>query len=836
MASRSRLFSKIAKDIGSDGNLSAAALSSDISFGPTVYDSAGALPITGLTAGQQAWAGNRLYISNGSGWYNIALVNAAPRFVSITDSDGIETPYALSIEGTPITITLVGADSDGSEVSYSFTKDAGFDGLATITGTGSEYTITPLSQDSATTTSGTVTFKVSDGISFDTSVNTFTLNFVSPLWKNVVASVGHSDGQGATTAAVADRSGNGYSIGINSASGYPAQGSFHPYLDNWSVGFDGTDDYLTFPDNTDWDFVNSGDFTVDFWMNSKTTSNICTLGQSGGGGSRPDKWGLYINDTSVGLTAGTIGWHLGSNGNIQGPSITINAGQWYHIQVSRSGDTWYFFQDGTLLGTASSTTRPSVVANTLRVGSDGESYRDFSGYLSNFRIVKGTNLNTSSFTSPTENLTAITNTVLLTCQSNRFIDNSSNAYTATVVNTANISAFNPFGQGSEYARNNRYGSLWFGDNDNDASIQVTDGTVTDFGTNDFTIEFWFYPSGSIATTTYTIVNGFNSPGTSGTAEFYIQTSGQNKRLTWNAYTSIWTTVAYSNTDWKPYQWTHAAFVRNGTSCKIYQNGVEVASATVASNQSFNNDYSNTRIGCNQGNTSEFRGYLADFRITKGTAVYTSAFTPPTDKVGAGSSTVYLPMDNAYIYDKAGNGNILNNSSTVDNTYAKFGSFAYKGARFDLPIGIEADKWTLEFWWRGTGAGDYFNLYNSANTIKMRLLMQVDYGTNYTYRLGFTGGVSNKSGGLFSDGWNHVALVKNGGTTVHLYENGVYKASQSYGSEDITSSGGYIVFGPNHWYENIQFLVGTAKYTGTSGSFTAPTEEQGYGTQTTGVAG
>ena len=98
MASRSRLFSKIAKDVGSDGNLSAAALSPDVSFGATVYDSAGALPITGLTAGDQAWAGNRLFISNGSGWYNIALVNAAPRFVSITDSDGIETPYALSIE------------------------------------------------------------------------------------------------------------------------------------------------------------------------------------------------------------------------------------------------------------------------------------------------------------------------------------------------------------------------------------------------------------------------------------------------------------------------------------------------------------------------------------------------------------------------------------------------------------------------------------------------------------------------------------------------------------------------------------------------------------------
>lgn len=190
MASRSRLFSKIAKDIGSDGNLSAAALSSDISFGPTVYDSAAALPITGLTSGDQAWAGNRLYISNGTGWYNVALVNADPRFVSITDSDGGTTPFALAQDGTtPIIITLVGADSDGVDVTYSYTKDANFDGLATISGSGTEYTVTPLSEDSATTTSGTVTFKVSDGISFDTSVNTFTLTFplLTPDWSSAAA-------------------------------------------------------------------------------------------------------------------------------------------------------------------------------------------------------------------------------------------------------------------------------------------------------------------------------------------------------------------------------------------------------------------------------------------------------------------------------------------------------------------------------------------------------------------------------------------------------------------------------------------------------------------------
>lgn len=175
--SKNRQFAKIANDVNTSGTLTAAALSSDVSLGATVYDSAGLLPSSGMSAGDQAWSGNRLYISNGSGWYNIALVNANPRFVSITDSDGNVTPFALATDGTPTTITLLGADSDGVDVTYSYTKDSDFDGLATITGSGTEYTITPLSEDSATALSGTITFKVSDGISFATSVNTFNLTF-----------------------------------------------------------------------------------------------------------------------------------------------------------------------------------------------------------------------------------------------------------------------------------------------------------------------------------------------------------------------------------------------------------------------------------------------------------------------------------------------------------------------------------------------------------------------------------------------------------------------------------------------------------------------------------
>ena len=48
--------------------------------GITVYSTIDNLPTTGLTVGDQAYVTttSRLYISNGTGWYNVALINATP--------------------------------------------------------------------------------------------------------------------------------------------------------------------------------------------------------------------------------------------------------------------------------------------------------------------------------------------------------------------------------------------------------------------------------------------------------------------------------------------------------------------------------------------------------------------------------------------------------------------------------------------------------------------------------------------------------------------------------------------------------------------------------------
>ena len=187
--SKNRQFAKIANDVNTSGTLTAAAISSDVTLGgATIYASRSNLPSSGNTAGDQAYVtgNNRLYIWNGSGWYNIALLNLAPSIQSVLDSNGGTTPFTLSNEGAVTTITITAADSDGDPITYSATSDSGFSGLATLSQVDNVFTITPFSQDSASTESGTITFTATVGINVASSgVQTFTLYFISPYCRRL---------------------------------------------------------------------------------------------------------------------------------------------------------------------------------------------------------------------------------------------------------------------------------------------------------------------------------------------------------------------------------------------------------------------------------------------------------------------------------------------------------------------------------------------------------------------------------------------------------------------------------------------------------------------------
>jgi hypothetical protein len=140
----------------------------------TVYATAADLPLSGNTAGDQAYvtATNRLYIWTGTGWYNIALINTSP---SITT--GSSAAYTLANDGTATVITLVATDPEEVPITWSYAVTTGSLGsTATVSQSGNVFTITPSTVESNAGTFS-LTFTASDGVNTDTSTSAFTLSF-----------------------------------------------------------------------------------------------------------------------------------------------------------------------------------------------------------------------------------------------------------------------------------------------------------------------------------------------------------------------------------------------------------------------------------------------------------------------------------------------------------------------------------------------------------------------------------------------------------------------------------------------------------------------------------
>ena len=207
------------------------------------------------------------------------------------------------------------------------------------------------------------------------------------------------------------------------ANGDVTQGSFGPFArpdGEWGVSLDGTGDYLSIPSSADF-ALGTGDFTVEFFVYHSATPSATT----------------YFDYRSASNQATLYLWLYGDTGaiqlNIAGTTRAFTPpsmlGRWAHIAIARSSGTTKTFVDGTQYLSFSDST-DYIQGSTFYIsrfyGSDSE---NVNGAISNFRWIKGTAVYTSAFTAPTAPLTAVTNTKLLTCQSNRFVDNSASAHT-----------------------------------------------------------------------------------------------------------------------------------------------------------------------------------------------------------------------------------------------------------------------------------------------------------------------------------------------------------------------------------------------------------------------
>ena len=227
--------------------------------------------------------------------------------------------------------------------------------------------------------------------------------------------------------------------------------------------------------------------------------------------------------------------------------------------------------------------------------------------MTDVRLVKGTAVyspSSSTLTVPTAPLTAIANTSLLLNYTNAgIIDNSMMNNLETVGDVKITTALSKFGSGS---------LVFDGTGD---YLTTPFSTLTQFGTGDFTIEFWIYRS---AGSVYQTILDTRSSGTGSPWAVLLNSSNQPYILIASDLTS---SIAVASATW-----THIAICRASGTLRIFNNGVVGYSGA---NSTSMMPTGPLRIGKTIDNVYDFNGYLDDLRITKGLARYTTTFTPPT---------------------------------------------------------------------------------------------------------------------------------------------------------------------------------------------------------------
>jgi hypothetical protein len=645
------------------------------------------------------------------------------------------------------------------------------------------------------------------------------LTSVDPQF-NYVTMLLHGDGtNGAQNNTFLDSSANNFTITRN---GNTTQGSFSPYGSNWSNFFDGSGDYLA--TSSTQIIPATTTYTVEAWVyltgDYSDYREIVTQGSSG----NANRWLMFVN-----ITDGILSFQTGSTGI--STSFTVPRNTWTHLAFVNNSGSYTVYANGTSVGSGSNSVTPQNTYVTVGAFQSGAEY--FQGYISNVRITN-TAVYTSSFTPSTTPLTAISGTRLLTCQSNRFIDNSTNSYAITAYGNSSVQRFNPFGASTAYSTSVIGGSGYF-DGSGD-SLTAPDDTAFDLGSGDFTIEGWVYQ-----TATNTTGAGFVAQWTNSAAlSWYLGTTTTNQFVfAWTTNGSTIQTIINSspvtlNT------WTHYAASRSGTTGRIFINGVQAATGTI-SGTIFNSSNVVT-IGNNpnpSGSAWHLSGYMTDARVVKGTAVYTANFTPPTAPLTAVSGTsLLLKYINGAIFDNA----MMNDLETVGNaqistSVKKYGtgSLAFDGtgdylvAPQSVITDLGAGDFTLEFW-------VYFNSIGSEITFAAKTESGANYGWfiqlvsgNFRVNIGNNGSLGTSRTFAWSPStgqWYHAAVSRSSGSlrafingtqigsTVTETNNGTSTALTGIG---INLDGVYQAL--NGYIDDLRITKGYARYTA---NFTPPT--------------
>ena len=545
-------------------------------------------------------------------------------------------------------------------------------------------------------------------------------------------------------------------------------------------GFGTSSDYITVADSSDWDF-GTGDFTFECWYRrSAYDSRDGYLWDFSDGTSRIT--GLLIND-AAGYRVNWFGtgWS-NTTEDIDGGLLN----KWHHLALVRDSGTGRWYVDGVQQNTLSSWTTDFSGTWTNKLGiryaiSSGD-WDEWQGVMEQFRISNSCRYPSgTTFTPPTENFTADSNTKLLlqngTDGSTTFTDGSSSSNTVTA--SGDVRWFAP-----------KIGAGAIALDGSGDYIQFADSEEFYLGSGEFTLECYFKAVNLNSTNVLIDKNGssysYRLQIDSNTGLRFIGSSdGSSFALDYAVTQAISTDT-----------WHHVAVTRDSSDdVKIWFNGSQVG-VTLSSSLDFYDVTEPLKIGMSLS-SSYFDGYIDEVRVSR-RCRYTTTFTPTTTEFTDDINTALLvhgDQNDGTGFQDSSTGLAISEKSRM--SFDGTGDYLSVPASSDFNVGT---NFTAECWFQYRGddeggimgtqdssgySGWFFRITNTTDTLDFN---------NYGSSGGAEAQVTSGTLGWGLGQWYHLAIVKDG-NDYEIFRDGVSVATATDASS--LSSGGALFIGKDY---------------------------------------